>query len=82
MIAPVGSWVSSFRVSAERFTVSRQRPVYVDVLIQLRQKSAVSWKQVARCRPSVPAGTSWSSVEDLEAEQGLGRRPARARPRR
>jgi len=35
--APVGSNVKSFMASAERSTISRQRPVYVDRESQFRQ---------------------------------------------
>ena len=38
MIAPLGSWVSSFSVIAERSTISRQRPWYREFFSQDRQK--------------------------------------------
>ena len=40
-IEPCGREVSSLRVSAERFTVSRQRPWYVQRSTQRRQKFTV-----------------------------------------
>ena len=51
MIAPVGSNVRSLSASAERFTVSIQRPRYCERPIQRRQNSTV-----ARNSPSVASG--------------------------
>src|SRR5688572_12697620 len=41
-IAPVGSYVSSLSASAERSTISRQRPVYVHAEAQRRQYATVA----------------------------------------
>ncbi len=70
MIAPLGSWVSSLRVRAERLTVSRQRPLYVDWSIQLRQYRAVCANRWS-VSPSWRGDQVLALVEDLEHEQRL-----------
>ena len=68
MIAPDGSWVSSLRVSAERSTISRQRPVYVDCASQSRQNRAVRVEQ--RVGVVAVAGVRLLvAVEHLEDEE-------------
>src|SRR6185437_4553892 len=49
--------VSNFSTKAERWTVSRQRPLYFDFAIQLFQKRDVCWKRsstksISGCCPS------------------------------
>src|SRR5262245_30891925 len=66
-MAPVGSYASSLSASAERCTVSRQRPVYVHFEIQRRQYSTVllksfnaSGSDIVRPQPA-PHGISLST---------------------
>jgi hypothetical protein len=61
-IAPVGAYVSSLRVSAERCTISRQRPLYRERRSQPRQNATVASNSAAMSAPEYGIGISPGST--------------------
>jgi hypothetical protein len=58
-------------VSAERFTISRQRPVYVEREIHSRQNVVVSWKEASASCSESGRGSAASSITNVRVSPAL-----------